>query len=157
MLLFNRQMRSKLPALEVVADDDIEVRDADATAKFRMAECAVSRRQAPIRRGPQPGDQVLLKKPSTADKLDSPFHPTPHTVVSTTGDQVVAESPEGVRRCRNVQFTKPLLESSPGSEEDEPSPVELEATATEETPPTSRPASYNLRPRSGLQVPARFR
>ena len=47
-------MRLKLPALEVVADGDIEVRDADATAKFRMAECAVSRRQAPIRRGPQP-------------------------------------------------------------------------------------------------------
>ena len=119
-LLFNRPVRSKLPAFDLGGDEDTDLRDTDAAAKFRMADYANSRRQPPSRYELQPGDKVLLKKPAMSDKLDTPFDPKPHIIISITGDQVVAESPEGVHRRLNIQFTKPLLHNDDQEEESQP-------------------------------------
>ena len=58
-----------------------------------------------------PGDDVLVCQ-EVRNKLDTPFHPTPHHVVARHGNQVTVESPEGVRYKRNTTHVKRFISTS---------------------------------------------
>ena len=126
------------------------------------------RRQPPLRQPPGPGDEVLVKKKNVSNKLDTPYDTEPHKVVSRTGDQMVLEAPDGHQFRRNVQFTKRLERPTPPSQELTPTPPSPESarsldadnpedivTETQDIDPTTQ-HGYSLRPRAGLQAPARF-
>ena len=161
-LIFNRTVRGKLPALEMV-HEDTEVRDNDTRAKHAMAEYANHRRQAPVHQEINPGDAVLMKKATLGNKLDTPFHPDPHTVISTTGDQVVVESPDGVPYRRNIQFLKKVDRAETASTppatpeaETEAEPAQVDDTPHNLPKPSTAPTRYSLRPRETITPPARY-
>ena len=129
-LMFGREIQCKLPSLAALnTGKDQEARDRDTAQKQVIRDCADRCSQARDQTT-QPGDQVLLKRSNPGNKLDSPFHPEPHHVVSRHGDQVVVESPDGKQVRRNISFTKPLVTSANDSSTDiptieEPSPAQL--------------------------------
>lgn len=102
-LLFNRNMRGKLPELiEVNTDQEVCDRDTEQKAKSKL--------YADTRRGAQQsevsvGDTVLLRQDKT-DKFSTTFNTTPPKIISRTGNKVVVESPTGARYSRNTTFVK---------------------------------------------------
>ena len=102
-LLYGRELRTKLPNLSDMSDDQ-EVRDHDADRKGASKLYADRRRHA-THSDLRPGEEVLVRT-EQYDKLSTPFHPTPFRVVARNGSQVTVQSPAGVRYKRNVTAVK---------------------------------------------------
>ena len=164
-LLFNRKLRGKLPDISTPRND-IEARDTDAENKSKYAEYADQRRGAKPS-SVRVGDEVLVKQ-DKVDKFTTTFNPTPHTVVSKKGNNVVVESPSGAQYSRNTTHVKVYA-----PEEQTPSPGESEAPRVTQThtehavrsPPEaltqgsspSRPLTpMTDRPRREVKPPGRF-
>jgi hypothetical protein len=110
-LLFGRKLRGKLPDLSARGGYDLDVRDRDAEQKGR------SKLYADERRGAKPsevdvGDKILLKA-DKVNKFSTTFQPTPYTVVSKTGNNVMIQSPEGVQYSRNTSHVKKFITPQP--------------------------------------------
>lgn len=103
-LLFNRKIRGKLPDICESHTAALEVRDKDAEEKGKAKLYADERRKAQYSKV-DIGDTVLIQQ-DRVDKFSTPFHPTPHKIVSKTGNQVVVESPTGARYKRNTTREK---------------------------------------------------
>ena len=80
----------------------------------------------------RPGDEVLVKVEQRHDKLETPFHPEPHQVITRNGSQVTIQSPAGVRYKCNVTAVKCYIRApeepvaaGPQAELREPPSVEL--------------------------------
>lgn len=119
-LLFRRKMRGKLPDVGEMRASELEVRDRDAEQKGKAKLYADERRGAKDS-NVGIGDTVLVH-PEKSDKFTTPFNPTPYTVVSRTGNQVVVESPTGAQYARNTTQVKKYNKSRPQdtySEEEE--------------------------------------
>lgn len=103
-LLFNRKIRGKLPDICESHTAALEVRDKDAEEKGKAKLYADERRKAQYSKV-DIGDTVLIQQ-DRVDKFSTPFHPTPHKIVSKTGNQVVVESPTGAHYKRNTTHVK---------------------------------------------------
>lgn len=123
-LLFQRQLRDKLPSIlqpSVLRD---EFSDRDASKKFDGQVNADTRRKA-VPSSIQPGDNVLLQAKPTG-KLSPSFEKTPFQVVETDGKEVTIQRGTQVLR-RSVAAVKRC-----------PSPVRSESQVT----PASGHRSY---------------
>lgn len=60
-------------------------------------------------------------KKAVKDKMDTPYHAEPYTLVQKTGNSCVVESPEGVTLKRNSEFVKKYQE--PGTSESDVSNI----------------------------------
>ena len=175
-LLFNRQVRTKLPSLLFKEGEDTALRDRDSLSKYRSAECVSKKRPAPAHQELQPGEQVLVKRTSAAGKLDAPFLSEPHQIISRTGDQLMLQSPDGVVKKRNVHFAKRLQTEHPlpSQEPDEQTtlvPLSPEvpkqtthsssrtSDSTEVQPTESESAkpTYDLRAKRDLKIPCNLK
>ena len=103
-LLFGRELRTKLPHLTAIPDDQ-EIRDRDAEKKGSAKLYADHKRRAE-HSDTRPGDEVLVRIEQRHDKLETTFHPEPYRVVARKGNQVTVQSPAGVRYKRNVTAIK---------------------------------------------------
>lgn len=125
-LLFNRQNRDKIPALEGInRTDDSEVRDRDKTLEDRGKIYSDRKRQA-VESEISEGDKVYAKTMVKANKLASNFNPTPHTVESSrNGDCTIKNYETDQRYRRNVVHLKRVEgEWKTVTEEKEPEAIE---------------------------------
>ncbi|XP_024117578.2 uncharacterized protein K02A2.6-like [Oryzias melastigma] len=110
-LLFNRQIRTKLPELTCFQQnstkDDVAVRRADAVRKEKGREDADRHRRAKESQVKQ-GDRVLLRQ-QKQNKLSTPFEPEPYTVISRKGPSVWLEK-NGIKKMRHVSHVKLWIE-----------------------------------------------
>ena len=150
-LMFNREMKTKLPDLRRETKLDEEMKDRDWENKMKGKLYADARRGAT----PNPlavGDKVLVKA-QKANKLAPNFVPTPQKVVGREGSEVTIESDEGVQLKRHLTAVKKFEE-----------PVELElangsATPASEVPatPRERPATPARRSRRERRLPEKLK
>uniref|UniRef100_A0A8W8NRV4 CCHC-type domain-containing protein n=1 Tax=Magallana gigas TaxID=29159 RepID=A0A8W8NRV4_MAGGI len=107
-LMFRRKLRTKLPQIENLQEKvlDEEMRDKDVYSKYRN-KLYVDEKRCAVDCDLEPGDSVLLKK---EDKIDTPYHAEPYTLVQKTENSCVVESPEGVTLKRNSEFVKKYQE-----------------------------------------------
>lgn len=129
-LLFNREMKSKLPQLtDLSTQMYAEAKDKDSESKQKRVDYADARRGA---RGNDivPGDTVLLKQ-RKANKLTTTFEDEQYEVTSKSGSEVVVTSPEGVDYRRNVTEVKRYLQDAD---------LEADTPVVEEPPPPTRPS-----------------
>nr|XP_034321902.1 uncharacterized protein K02A2.6-like [Crassostrea gigas] len=120
-LMFRRKLRTKLPQVENLQENvfDEEMRGKDVYSKYRN-KLYVDEKRGAVDCDLEPGDSVLLKK-AVKDKMDTPYHAEPYTLVQKTGNSCVVESPEGVTLKRNSEFVKKYQE--PGTSESDVSDI----------------------------------
>ena len=124
-LLFGRTIRTKLPTLSRVSQNELldhfsysdksvpmyrkdeSVRERDAERKLVGKEYADEKRNA-CESSVKVGDDLLLKQ-KKLNKLSTEFEKTPYKVIEKQGSQVTIQSPLGKTVKRNVTFTKPLV------------------------------------------------
>ena len=83
-LLYCRKLRTKIPDLvERPSHENLVIRDHDAENKGTAKLIADAKRSAKYS-NVNLGDQVLLRQ-DKRDKLSTPLHPVPHTVVNKAG------------------------------------------------------------------------
>jgi len=111
-LLFNREIRSKIPELTKNEYIDSEARDRDAEMKQRRTDYADERRGTQ-ENSLAPGDQVLVKQ-WKENKLSTTFEDAPYEVTNKYGNEVTVTSPEGVNYKRNVTEVKKYLKAGDG-------------------------------------------
>ena len=102
ILLFGREIRSKLPGVEELrsANNDSEFLDRDHERKQKGKDYADNLRDA-CESNLKEGDKVLLQKPKS-DRLSPSFEATPYEVVNKQGGHVKIKSPAGIQYKRNV-------------------------------------------------------
>ena len=54
----------------------------------------------------QRGDEALIRNESERNKLAPTFHPEPMVVKRNEGIEVVVDTQEGVKKCRNSTYAK---------------------------------------------------
>ena len=118
-MMFQRQLRTKLPEFEEKARLDEEARDRDAIEKLKNKQYIDEKRGAKERNDIREGDEVLVRQ-TKGDKMTTPYNPEPYTLVEKHGNSVVVQSPDGVRYKRNSthvrKYNRPVTESSDGHE-----------------------------------------
>ena len=114
-LLFNREIRSKIPELTTSGFADSQARDKDAEMKQRRTDYADERRGAQ-ENSLATGDQVLMKQ-RKENKPATSFGETPHKITSKYGNEVTVMSPEGASYKRNVTEVKKYLTGSEGPDQ----------------------------------------
>ena len=131
-LLFNREIRSKIPELTKCEYIDSEARDRDAEMKQRRTDYADERRGAQ-ENSLAPGDQVLVKQ-RKENKLSTTFEDAPYKVTNKYGNEVTVRSPEGVNYKRNVTEVKKYLKASDGPDQQSTGDSVTDGTAESEVP-----------------------
>lgn len=89
-LLFNKNMRGKLPELRVDCRVDLETRDINTEVRAKIkayADKAANAKPSDI----TVGDRVLVRQ-RRKDKFSTPFNPTPYRVVIKTANCVTVEA-----------------------------------------------------------------
>ena len=92
-LLFGRKIRTKIPDIENLRNENIEVRDRDSEKKGEGKLYADMKRNA-VQSNLKVGDKVLVRQ-DRQNKLSTPFYPKPFTVVEKKGNSVQIESQAG--------------------------------------------------------------
>ena len=107
-LLFRRKIRTKIPDLQQLNADDIEVRDRDSENKGKGKLYADTKRRA-VESTIEVGDKVLVKQ-DRENKFSTPFNPKPYTVVDKAGNSIGIEYLAGSQYKRNVTHVKEFRE-----------------------------------------------
>ena len=92
-LLFNREPRTKLPqtsenAVDVALDEMVRTRDSEAK---RIMKYYGDQRNSAVKSGIQVGDNVLMKKETRGNKLQSVYDPSPRKVSDKKGSMVTVD------------------------------------------------------------------
>ena len=146
-LLFRRKLKTKMPELVDLEEEEMEVsdqgvRDRDTQRKQSGKDYADKRFHARDR-NVREGDNVLLEK-KKENKLSPCYEKEPYQVISRYGDQMVLRSPEGVQYKRNLQHIKPFNMPDPKEQETplqnaEPKPFETPSMAKDQIPMAESP------------------
>ena len=113
-LLFRGPIRTKLPQLTVVQDDQ-NVRNQDHQAKMKMKH--YHDRKSYIKQSNlEEGDWVLVK--NTSLKKSTPYQPTPLQVIAKNGSMVTATA-AGAKVTRNTSFFKKVPRRRSGLDSDD--------------------------------------
>ena len=106
-LFLKRAVRNKLPQ-STCADPVAEiVRKRDVEQKWKMKYYADRKRYVkPC--DLEVGEPVLVKRPFTASKANSPYESRPMTIVARKGSMITARTSEGQNVTRNSSFFKRL-------------------------------------------------
>ncbi|XP_033641983.1 uncharacterized protein K02A2.6-like [Asterias rubens] len=125
-LMFGRKLRTKLPQIEELEyRNDEEVQDRDALMKHKNKLYVDNKRRAE-ESDLKKGDAVLVKQ-SQQNKMSTPFHAVPYTLVEKQGNSCTVESPEGVKYKRNSTHVKKYQQTeSDTSQESIEDPIQNE-------------------------------
>ena len=106
-VMFGRDIRTKVPELSTslpVQHKFQKLHVKDTTAKLKMKQHADLTRKA-VQPTVKVGDRVLLKAPKV-NKLSTPYHSEPPTVVHKKGTMVTVKGENDQSYSRNVTFVK---------------------------------------------------
>lgn len=113
-LMFNRNIRDKLPSIETDVGADSELRDRDAEMKWKGKEYADRKRHAKTN-DVEKGDEVVVKRQIMTNKLATTFEPTVYKVAKRSGSEITVENVgTGTMYRRNVSHVKKLPTNSTG-------------------------------------------
>nr|XP_049707012.1 uncharacterized protein K02A2.6-like [Helicoverpa armigera] len=106
-LFFSRKFRDKLPSIvRERSGVDEEVRDKDIIMKEKGKSYEDRRRKA-TEYGIEVGEKVYVKNMTKGNKLTAPFNSTPHTVLSSSGNEYkVRNDDSGQEYRRNIVHLK---------------------------------------------------
>lgn len=105
-LMFNRNIRDKLPSMDQPIETDQELRDRDKEMKMKGKTYADEKRRAKVN-DVKEGDYVLLKRQVIPNKLATTFEPTVFKVIERKGSEVTVENVgTGSTYRRNVAHFK---------------------------------------------------
>ena len=93
-LLFNREIRSKIPKLGNSRYSNSEARGKDAEVKQERTDYADGKRRA-RESDLEPSDLVIVKQ-RKENKLSTTYGALPYTISKKHGNEVIISSPEGV-------------------------------------------------------------
>lgn len=134
-LMFNRNIRDKLPVIERSIDVDGELRDRDAEMKGKGKEYADRRRRAKTN-DIKEGDEVVVKRQIITNKLSTAFEPVIHKVIKRSGSEVVVEhSGTGKEYRRNVSHVKKVPSNTNPVLQPSAQPVESSSSSKEPPAP----------------------
>lgn len=110
-LMFNRNIRDKLPSIHQPMEVDQELRDRDKEEKHKGKEYGDAKRKAKASEIGI-GDLVVAKRQMMANKLSTPYESTPYEVIKRNGAEATIKSAEtsAVFR-RNVAHLKKIAPS----------------------------------------------
>ena len=145
-LLFRRKLTTKMPELDNVEEEELEVsdqavRDRDNQRK-QFNKDYVDKKFHARDRNVKEGDSVLLEK-KKENKLSPCYEKEPYQVISRYGDQVVLRSPQGVQYKRSLQHIKSFNMPDPDEQE----------TPQQDAKPRTEPKSFETPPVAEDQVP----
>lgn len=146
-LMFNRNIRDKLPSVEQKKDEwmDGEVRERDALMKQKGKEYADRKRGAKLN-DVSIGDEVVAKRQVITNKLATKFEPTVYKVVKRNGSEVTIENEgTGSQYRRNVAHIKKLPSPS-NSEPQQQQPTTPPVPNQAADPSEGRPARKRKMP-----------
>lgn len=89
-LMFNRNIRDKLPSIETDVGADSELRDRDAEMKWKGKEYADRKRHSKTN-DIEKGDEVVVKRQIMTNKLATTFEPTVYKVAKRSGSEITVE------------------------------------------------------------------
>ena len=99
-LLFRRKLKTKMPELVDLEEEEIEVSDQGVhdrdTQRKQTGKDYADKRFHARDRNVREGDTVLLEK-TKENKLSSCYEKEPYELMSRYGDQVILRSPQGVQ------------------------------------------------------------
>lgn len=149
-LMFGRRFRDLFPHVQDEATFDDEMRDRDATVKYRAKEYRdkkVGAKETTI----NVGDEVLMKNMQPANKLTPTFLPVPATVVEKMGSMATVETQSGQRFKRNTSHLKAY--HPPTAAE----PLDVSRSVSGEPVEVAEPLDeHHRRPRRSVSLPKRF-
>lgn len=153
-LLFNRNIRTKLPEITVKMKDK-RLRERDRYKKMKMKIASDTKKKAK-KCSLKPGDTVLVKQ-QKRNKITTPFNHKPYEITSKKGSMITAER-EDHRVTRDSSFFKHVKNAEPvnpsvsnetsskNNEEDE-----NDSVIVEENTPELRRSNRERRPPSYLK------
>lgn len=105
-LLFNRNIRDKLPSMSRSQPTNEEFRDRDKIMKVKGKEYGDEKRHAK-HIDIKEGDKVLAKRLVPSNKLATTFEPTEYEIIKRSGSEVIIQNPETLTTYkRNVAHVK---------------------------------------------------
>lgn len=160
-LLFNRNIRDKLPCLDQIGENeiDIEIRDRDKEKKEKGKEYADAKRNAKSNEIEE-GDGVILMRQNPPNKLATRFEPTVYKVIKRKGSEITVENTDtqsqyrrNVAHAKKVRFSEPETNSLPQipSNQQNEANTDQASTRTHTQQPT-----IQERPRRNIVKPSRF-
>jgi hypothetical protein len=123
-LMFGRELRTKLPQLELSLYDNEDIRDRDAMAKDTQTQYYNKKYHTKLS-DIVVGDQVLVRQPKE-NKFSTNYKPEPLNVIQKSGSQVILQSQDGIQSKRNTSHVKkfvPMAQSGETVEPDSDMPV----------------------------------
>lgn len=127
-LMFNRNIRDKMPSIEQKKEVDGELYDRDTEMKAKGKQYIDHKRRAKTS-DIEEGDEVVAKRQVTTNKLSTTFEPTVYTVTKRNGSEVTIESAAtGTQYRRNVAHVKKLPSSTITSTAQPPTSFPTEAS-----------------------------
>lgn len=153
-MMFGREIRTKVPSVELGFQPSLNVAERDALMKEKGKVYGDRKRQA-VDRKIEIGDTVLVKDSKPKNKLSPAFEDALYKVKDKIGDEVTVESENGVTYRRNSAHVKRYESEEQTSQEpaeisQEPAERVVESEVTRENETTS------FRPRRQRQSPKRF-
>ncbi|CAB3977432.1 Transposon Ty3-I Gag-Pol poly [Paramuricea clavata] len=146
--------RISTPLTEVPNPEaDNSIHETDSEKKRKMKEYADKRRRSETSEI-KVGDTVLIQQPK-ANKLSTPFNPSPYKVVARKGSMVTTER-DSHKVTRNVSFFKKIKatfipEDATVDESDDPIPHSRHNLKQQVAPPPSRRSQRNRQPSNRLR------
>ena len=104
-LMFNREIRDKLPNLYVQVALEQSVRDRDAEYKASSKDYTDRARRASQKKL-EIGDDVLVRQ-QVQNKLDTQYCPVPFQITAKDGNAITVRAPSGTEYRRNSTWAKP--------------------------------------------------
>lgn len=92
-LLFNRNIRDKIPSIQQPLEADSELTDRDKLKKQEGKEYVDRKRRAVVSEI-QTGDQVIAKRQLMGNKLSTPYETTAYEVIQRKGPEAIIRSTE---------------------------------------------------------------
>lgn len=149
-LMFGRRFRDLFPHVQDEVTFDDEMRDKDATVKYRAKEYR-DKRVGAKETSVNVGSEVLMKNMQPTNKLSPTFLPVPATVVEKTGSMATVQTNTGQQFKRNTSHLKVYHPPTPKTADS------LEVTNRKEPIEGTEPMiEHQDRPRRSVSVPKRF-
>jgi transposase InsO family protein len=104
-LMFNREIRDKLPNLSVQSNIDQKLIDRDAEHKA-SSKAYTDRTRRAFNKQLEVGDDVLVRQ-QIQNKLDTQYCPIPFQVTAKDGNAITVRAPSGTEYRRNSTWAKP--------------------------------------------------
>ncbi|XP_064637112.1 uncharacterized protein K02A2.6-like [Lineus longissimus] len=158
-LMFNREIRTKLPELRDNTPRNLEARDRDAESKQKGKDYADQRRHAKDS-DLNVGDRVLMQQ-AKKNKLTTRYGEKPLTVVEKTGSKVTVETDGGKQYRRNSahlrRFEEQTTEDS--TDNDIETEIAIDDDIAEDTEPVPQGSPQKIVTRFGreIKVPTKFK